>query len=132
MIRAGGPLRAWPGKPYPLGASWDGAGTNFAVFSEVADQVDLCLFDDADEEIRFRMTENVGYVWHAYLPDAGPGLRYGFRVHGDRRSDGDLQHPAKLLLDPYALAISGTVLWAPALAPDSEEDTAPYVRSRSW
>ena len=121
------PVRVWPGKPYPLGAAWDGAGTNFAVFSEVADRVELCLFDADDAEIRVRLDENVGYVWHSYLPDVGPGTRYGFRVHGERRSDGDLQHPSKLLLDPYALAMSGTILWHPALGPDSDEDSAPYT-----
>ncbi|MFM7069844.1 MAG: hypothetical protein ACKOYM_10345, partial [Actinomycetes bacterium] len=68
-----GALRVWPGRPYPLGATWDGAGTNFSVFSEGASQVELCLFDDAGAETRVPLPECVGYVWHGYLPDVGPG-----------------------------------------------------------
>src|SRR5262245_24370873 len=82
----GGPWRsgpeARPGGPYPLGAAYDGAGTNFALFSEVAERVELCLFDDDGEETRVGITERDALVWHAYLPRVGPGQRYGFRVYG--------------------------------------------------
>lgn len=72
----------WPGDPYPLGATWDGTGTNFALFSEVARRVELCLFDDAGRETRRDLPEVDGFVWHGYLPGVGPGQRYGYRVHG--------------------------------------------------
>ena len=111
MIRAGAPVRVWPGRPYPLGATWDGAGTNFSVFSEAAETMDLCLFDTDDTEIAVRLPECVGSVWHGYLPDVGPGTRYGFRAGGDRRTPGDLHQPSKLLLDPYAKAIAGSIRW---------------------
>src|SRR6516165_8351163 len=75
-------MRVWPGNAYPLGAIWDGSGTNFAIFSEVADLVELCLFDEEGTEQRISLTEVDGFVWHCYLPDVGPGQRYGFRVHG--------------------------------------------------
>src|ERR1700751_4193118 len=96
----------WPGKAYPLGATYDGSGTNFAVFSEVADGVELCLFDDDGNESRVRLTEVDAFVWHAYLPNIGPGQRYGFRVYGPYDpAQGQRCNPAKLLLDPYAKAI---------------------------
>ena len=127
-------MRVWPGAPYPLGANWDGAGTNVAVFSEAAEEVELCLFPDgpAGGEVRIHLPECIGYVWHAYLPEMGPGMRYGFRVHGPRRRPGDLQHPSKLLLDPYSRAISGRVDWAApgavaALDARSDADSAPFV-----
>ena len=72
----------WPGSPYPLGATYDGSGTNFALFSEVADQVELCLFDADGTETRIELTEVDALVWHAYLPSVQPGQRYGYRVHG--------------------------------------------------
>ncbi|CAN5404321.1 glycogen debranching protein GlgX [soil metagenome] len=131
MIRAGQPVRLWPGRPYPLGANWDGAGTNFSVFSEAAETIDLCLFDEDGTEIVVRLPERVGSVWHGYLPDVGPGTRYGFRAGGEHRQPGDLQHPSKLLLDPYAKAIDGSISWHDAV--DTETDTdlhtdsAPYV-----
>ena len=100
MIRAGAPVRVWPGRPSPLGATWDGAGTNFSVFSDVAEGVDLCLFDEDGTEIRVPLPECIGSVWHGYLPDIGPGTRYGFRVRGERRAPGDLQHHSKRLHDP--------------------------------
>ena len=127
MIRAGAPVRVWPGRPSPLGATWDGAGTNFSVFSDVAEGVDLCLFDEDGTEIRVPLPECIGSVWHGYLPDIGPGTRYGFRVRGERRAPGDLQHHSKLLLDPYAKAIAGSVRWHDAVDADSTEDSAPYV-----
>jgi isoamylase len=101
----------WPGTAYPLGATYDGAGTNFALFSEVADEVELCLFDDGGDahalETGVRLPEVDGFVWHGYLPGIGPGQHYGYRVHG--RYDpaaGQRCNPAKLLIDPYAKAVS--------------------------
>ncbi|HSO00728.1 MAG TPA: alpha-amylase family glycosyl hydrolase, partial [Candidatus Nanopelagicales bacterium] len=106
----------WPGEPYPLGATWDGAGTNFAVFSEVAERVELCLFDEKGSETRVNLPEMSGYVWHGYLPAVGPGQRYGFRVHGPWEPRRGLRcNPSKLLLDPYARAIAGGVTWNEAL-----------------
>ena len=103
-------MRVWPGTAYPLGAVWDGSGTNFAIFSEVADLVELCLFDAGDQETRIGLSEVDGFVWHCYLPDVGPGQRYAFRVHGpyDLRR-GHRCNPAKLLLDPYGKAVDGQV-----------------------
>ncbi|MEO1349635.1 MAG: glycogen debranching enzyme, partial [Cyanobacteria bacterium J06635_15] len=75
-------LQIWPGKSHPLGATWDGNGTNFALFSENASQVDLCLFDEAGQETRISLPEVNNFVWHGYVPYIGPGQRYGFRVHG--------------------------------------------------
>ena len=77
-------MRIWPGKPYPLGATWDGIGTNFSVFSEVAERVELCLFDANGAESRVRLPETTAFIFHGYLPNVGPGQRYGFRVHGPR------------------------------------------------
>jgi glycogen operon protein len=100
----------WPGKPYPLGATFDGSGVNFAVFSEVAERVELCLIDDDDTETRIDLREVDGYVWHGYVPTVQPGQRYGFRVHGPYDPEnGHRCNPAKLLLDPYAKAIDGQV-----------------------
>jgi glycogen operon protein len=107
----------WPGRPYPLGATWDGKGVNFALFSENADAVDLCLFDATGhhEVARIRLPEYTDQVWHGYLPDARPNLLYGYRVHGPYRpQDGHRFNPNKLLLDPYAKAIHGTVRWGDA------------------
>jgi isoamylase len=109
--------RTRPGSPSPLGATWDGAGVNFALFSENAEGVELCLFDaEGEEETRIPITEQTDQVWHVHLPHIRPGQRYGFRVHG--RYDPPAGHrfnPAKLLLDPYAKAIDGTVNWNDAL-----------------
>src|SRR5215469_11580961 len=109
-------MRVWPGNPYPLGSVWDGSGTNFAIFSEVAELVELCLFDDDGAETRIGLTEVDGFVWHCYLPDVGPGQKYGFRVHGpyDLRR-GHRCNPSKLLLDPYGKAIDGQVTPSSAL-----------------
>ncbi|MGH4026378.1 MAG: glycogen debranching protein GlgX, partial [Pseudonocardiaceae bacterium] len=100
----------WPGTAYPLGATYDGAGTNFAIFSEVADKVELCLFDsDAPDasEVRVRLPEVDGFVWHGYLPGVGPGQHYGYRVYGPYDPGaGQRCNPAKLLIDPYAKALS--------------------------
>ena len=96
----------WPGNPYPLGASWDGKGTNFALYSENATKVELCLFDSQDRETRVSLTEVQNYVWHGYLPDIGPGQRYGFRVHGPfEPEEGHRFNANKLLIDPYAKAV---------------------------
>jgi isoamylase len=103
-------MRVWPGTAYPLGAVWDGSGTNFAIFSEVAELVELCLFDAEGVETKVALSEVDGFVWHCYLPDVGPGQKYGYRVHGpyDLRR-GHRCNPAKLLLDPYGKAIDGEV-----------------------
>jgi isoamylase len=119
----------WPGAAYPLGATYDGSGTNFALFSEVADRVELCLFDAAGGETRVDLPEVDGFVWHAFLPGVEPGQRYGYRVHGPNEPAKGLRcNPNKLLLDPYAKAIDGTIEWDESLfgyhwgEPDSQND----------
>jgi isoamylase len=103
-------MQVWPGRSHPLGATWDGQGTNFAIFSENAEAVDLCLFDDTGHETRIALKEVENYVWHGYLPEVGPGQRYGFRVHGPYApEDGHRFNPHKLLIDPYARALDGDV-----------------------
>src|SRR5690349_22538755 len=100
----------WPGRPYPLGATWDGEGVNFALFSEHAERVELCLFDVAGqrEVARITLPEYTDDVWHGYLPDARPGLLYGYRVSGPYDpSKGHRFNSNKLLLDPYAKALQG-------------------------
>ena len=120
----------WPGRPYPLGATYDGVGTNFTLFSEVAERVELCLFDDGGTgEQRLDMTEIDGYVWHCFLPGTGPGQRYGYRVHGRHDPEAGLRcNPVKLLLDPYATAIDGGIRWDPAVYgyPLGGDDRARY------
>jgi len=109
-------MRIWPGHAYPLGATFDGSGTNFALFSEVAERVELCLLDDDGNETRVDLPETDGFVWHGYLPDVQPGQRYGYRVHGPHDpSSGHRCNPAKLLLDPYAKAIDGQIDGDPSL-----------------
>jgi glycogen operon protein len=112
-------VKVWPGQPYPLGATWDGAGVNFSIFSENATGVGLCLFTgpDGNEEVaRIPMKEQTDQVWHVYLPEARPGQRYGYRVHGPYApNEGHRFNPDKLLLDPYAKAIAGTIKWSDAL-----------------
>ncbi|KLU11080.1 MULTISPECIES: glycogen debranching protein GlgX [Kocuria] len=129
-------MEVWPGQPYPLGATFDGTGTNFALFSEVAEKVELCLFDDDGTETRIEVDAQDGYVWHCYLPTVQPGQRYGYRVHGPwNPAAGQRCNPSKLLLDPYAKAIAGEFDWAQPLfsydfgAEDSlnEEDSAPHM-----
>lgn len=106
-------MQLWPGQRYPLGAHYDGAGTNFSVFSEVASRVELCLFDDDDNESRIDLPEVSGFCWHGYLPNIGPGQRYGFRVHGPYNiQSGSRCVPEKLLIDPYAKAIEGHPVWS--------------------
>jgi len=105
-------MQVWPGHPYPLGATYDGAGTNFAVFSEVAERIELCLLGDDGSETSVELREKDAFVRHVYLPGIQPGQRYGFRVHGPYKpQNGDRCNASKLLLDPYAKAISGTVDW---------------------
>jgi len=100
----------WPGRPFPLGSIWDGSGTNFSLFSEHAERVELCLFDDDDGETRVPLPERTAYTWHGYLAGVGPGQRYGFRVYGPYAPEqGHRFNPSKLLLDPYAKAIEGPV-----------------------
>jgi isoamylase len=109
-------LRPWPGSPYPLGAGYDGVGTNFALFSAAAEYVELCLFDHDGAETRVRLPEVDGFVHHGYLPGVGPGQRYGYRVHGPYEPAQGLRcNPNKLLLDPYAKAIAGDVDWDESL-----------------
>jgi isoamylase len=134
-------LEIWPGRPYPLGATFDGVGTNFAIFSEVAEKVELCLFDQATSgkglsETRVELTEVDAYVWHALLPRVQPGQRYGYRVHGPWDPEQGLRcNPNKLLLDPYAKATTGEIQWGQSLFsydfgdPDSrnDEDSGPHM-----
>lgn len=112
-------MRVWPGHPYPLGATWDGSGVNFALYSESAAKVELCLFDSVDspqESQRIVMPEQTDMVWHVYLPDARPGQLYGFRVHGPYEpAQGHRFNPNKVLLDPYAKAIGRDVRWNDAM-----------------
>ena len=126
----------WPGDSYPLGGTWDGVGTNFSVFSEVAERVELCLFDDEGREERVDLTEVDGLCWHGYLPGIMPGQRYGFRVHGPYDpARGHRCNPSKLLLDPYAKAVEGELTWHQALfsydftdpSRMNTEDSAPYM-----
>jgi glycogen operon protein len=120
-------VKIWPGNPFPLGATWDGVGTNFSLFSEVATRVELCLFDEAGNETRVDLPESTAFIWHGYLPQIGPGQRYGFRVHGPWEPDhGHRCNPAKLLLDPYGKAVCGEVQWNESIFPyhfDNPEDS---------
>ncbi|MFC6285512.1 glycogen debranching protein GlgX [Nocardioides sp. GCM10027113] len=133
-------MEIWPGTAYPLGATFDGSGTNFALFSEVADRVELCLFDIGPRgkvtETRVELKEVDAHVWHCYLPTVQPGQRYGYRVHGPWDPENGLRcNPNKLLLDPYAKATSGEIDWDQACFgynfgdPDSrnDEDSAPHM-----
>ncbi|WP_297826653.1 glycogen debranching protein GlgX, partial [Mycobacterium sp.] len=119
----------WPGRAYPLGATYDGAGTNFAVFSEVAERVELCLFDAEGTESRVALPEVDGFIWHAYIPNIEPGQRYGYRVYGPYDPPAGLRcNPNKLLVDPYSKAIDGSFEWNQSLFsynfgdPDSRND----------
>ena len=129
-------MEVWPGTAYPLGATFDGTGTNFALFSERAERVELCLLSDDLTETRIELTEVDGYVWHCYLPHIQPGQKYGYRVHGPYEPEnGNRFNPNKLLMDPYAKAIQGQIDWDPALFtyefgdPDSrnDADSAPHT-----
>jgi isoamylase len=130
-------LRLRPGEPFPLGATWDGRGTNFSIFSEVATRVELCLFDEHSSQTIVELRERTAFCWHGYLPGIGPGQRYGFRVDGPwDPAEGHRCNPAKLLMDPYAKAIAGDIAWDSAVFPyplggddleRDERDSAPYM-----
>jgi isoamylase len=126
-------MEIWPGMPTPLGSHWDGAGVNFAVFSQYAEAVELCLFDEQGEERRVQLPETTGWVWHGYVPGLAPGWRYGFRVHGPYDpSRGHRFNPTKLLLDPYAKAVDGDFDWGTEVfgyeLGNPDEDLAPSDR----
>jgi glycogen operon protein len=109
-------METWPGTAYPLGATFDGSGTNFALFSEAAERVELCLIDEDGGEMRVEVRESSAFIWHCYLPLVQPGQRYGYRVHGDYKpAAGTRANPNKLLLDPYAKATTGAIDWDPSL-----------------
>ena len=129
-------METWPGTAYPLGATFDGSGTNFALFSEAAHRVELCLIDEDGVETRIEVRESSAFIWHCYLPLVQPGQRYGYRVHGDYNpAAGNRLNPSKLLLDPYAKATTGAIDWDPSLFsydfddPDSpnDEDSAAHM-----
>ncbi|GAA0655684.1 glycogen debranching protein GlgX [Kitasatospora atroaurantiaca] len=129
-------MQVWPGQPYPLGATYDGAGTNFAVFSESADRIELCLLAEDGSETAVELRETDAFVRHAYLPGIQPGQRYGFRVHGPHNPGlGQRHNSAKLLLDPYAKAMSGHIDWDESVygyhfgAPErrNDLDSAPHT-----
>jgi isoamylase len=130
-------MRIWPGRHAPLGATYDGAGTNFSLFSEAATRVELCLFDANGNEARFDLPERTALCWHGYLPDVRPGQRYGYRVHGPWAPEqGSWCNPSKLLLDPYAKAVDGTWTWNEAVFPyhyaepessRNDLDSAPFM-----
>ena len=129
-------MQVWPGHRYPLGATYDGTGTNFAIFSEVAEAVELCLFDPSGNERKVQLHEQDAFVWHAYLPGVEPGQRYGYRVYGPYEPSRGLRcNPHKLLLDPYARAVDSDIDWHPSLYgydfdnPDqmSDLDSAPHM-----
>ncbi|GAA2243408.1 MULTISPECIES: glycogen debranching protein GlgX [Kitasatospora] len=129
-------MQVWPGQPYPLGATYDGAGTNFAVFSESADRIELCLLGEDGSETAVELRETDAFVRHAYLPGVQPGQRYGFRVHGPHNPGlGQRHNSAKLLLDPYAKAMSGHIDWDESVygyhfgAPErrNDLDSAPHT-----
>jgi glycogen operon protein len=130
-------VKIWPGKPYPLGATHDGAGTNFSLFSEVATRVELCLFDERGTQTCVDLPEMIGFIWHGYLPNVGPGQRYGYRVHGPwEPKNGQRCNASKLLIDPYGKAVEGEVKWNEAVFghlfsdPESsknDKDSAPFM-----
>jgi isoamylase len=122
----------WPGHPFPLGPEWDGSGTNFALFTENAERVELCLFDAEDRETRVELIEREAFNWHCYIPGIGPGQRYGYRVYGDYDpATGHRFNPHKLLIDPYAKAIEGPVDWGAAnvlpYVPSADADADLYI-----
>jgi isoamylase len=137
-------IEVWPGSPFPLGNRWDGRGTNFSLFSENAERVELCLYDADDVETCVEVVERTAFNWHCYLPNVGPGQRYGYRVYGPYEpEEGHRFNPRKLLIDPYAKAIEGEVRWEKAsvlpyipdetdvadLEPDDEDDAEAIPKS---
>jgi isoamylase len=139
MVGEQSSMDVWPGAAYPLGATWDGTGTNFSLFSEVATRVELCLIDERGREQRVDLPEVSTYCWHGYVPGVGPGQRYGFRVHGPYRpAQGARCNPSKLLLDPYAKAVEGRVRWDesafgyPFGDPDGRRNRKNSARNVPW
>ena len=134
------PVRTWLGYPYPLGATWMGNGVNFAIFSEHATGIELCLFDNieaTEENFRIPVTERTDQIWHVFLPDVGPGQLYGFRVAGPYDPEHGMRfNSSKLLLDPYAKAIAGEVIWADEMfgyaVSDKKEDLTQDFRDDAW
>jgi isoamylase len=129
-------MKIWPGSSYPLGATYDGMGVNFSLFSEVAERVELCLFDQEGSQTAVDLSEVTSFCWHGYLPNVQPGQRYGFRIHGPWAPEkGHRCNPAKLLLDPYSRAIEGQAGWDEALFPyrfgdetsRDDRDSAPFM-----
>jgi glycogen operon protein len=130
-------VKIWPGQPYPLGATWDGVGTNFSLFSEVATRVELCFFDERGAQTVIDLPERTAFIWHGYVPNVGPGQRYGFRVHGPWEPQSGIRcNPSKLLLDPYGKSIIGQVEWNEAVFPHyfndpenskNDGDSAPFM-----
>jgi isoamylase len=130
-------MEIWPGEPFPLGATYNGSGTNFSLFSEAATRVELCLFDAAGAETRLNLPEVTALCWHAYVPGIKPGQRYGYRVHGPwQPEEGHWCNPNKLLLDPYAKAIDGNWVWNESMFPyhfdnpdssTNDLDSAPHM-----
>ena len=109
-------FQVWPGEAYPLGSTYDGAGTNFALFSDVAERVELCLLDREDNETRINIEEVDAHIWHCYIPGIQPGQRYGYRVYGPYDpANGHRCDPNKLLVDPYAKAFDGEFDGHPSL-----------------
>src|SRR5258708_39275586 len=133
-------VKTWLGFPYPLGATWMGNGVNFAIFSEHATGVELCLFENIEatqENVRIPVTEHTDQVWHVFLPDVRPGQLYGFRVSGPYDPERGLRfNSAKLLLDPYAKAIAGEVNWADEMfgyvVGGENEDLTQDFRDDAW
>src|SRR5271170_7936215 len=131
--------RIWPGRPFPLGASYDGHGVNFAVFSEHATAVEVCLFDrpsGARERETLALPERTAHVFHGYVPGLGPGQLYGLRVHGPYDPESGLRmNPAKVVLDPYARAVANEIDWSAPMFPfvpgDPRGDLAPDLRDNA-
>src|SRR6476646_11606502 len=133
-------MRVWPGSPYPLGATWDGVGVNFAIFAEHATRVELCLFDSVEAEVEsltISLPEQTDMVWHGYLPDVHPGQLYGYRVHGPYAPQRGLRFNShKLVMDPYAKVVGRATRWNDALfgfrigdddTSFDDRDSAPYA-----
>jgi glycogen operon protein len=126
------PLDVAPGRPFPLGATYDGIGTNFSLFSEVADRVELCLYDETGRENRFVLAEETAHIHHGYVAGVGPGQRYGYRVHGQWRPSAGLRcNSGKLLLDPYGKAVEGAVRWNRSLYGHQQADESRVSRADS-
>ncbi|HYL08472.1 MAG TPA: glycogen debranching protein GlgX [Candidatus Udaeobacter sp.] len=122
------PVEIWPGRSYPLGATALEGGTNFSLFSQLAERVELCLFEEGGQERRVDLTQRTAFCWHGFIPGVGEGQRYGFRVHGPYQPEhGSRCSPSKLLLDPYARAIEGGVTWNASVYAGNDVDSAASV-----